>query len=166
MMRTALLLLWLVAPSAAWAQADTLATVPDTTVAPSAAAADAVTTVRALEAARLSALVAGDTGRLAGIIAPDATYVHSNGLVQSRDALFAMLERGEIRYLSVTPENPQYRAYDGTVIGTGVQNVEVKSGGKSMVMRNRYTVVYATTPDGWRMVAYQSTAMPKVGARP
>jgi ketosteroid isomerase-like protein len=167
-MKVALVVLWLCVPPGAWAQADSLATPADSAAArpEPAVAPDAVTTVRALEAARQGAMVSADTKRLADIMAPDFTMVHSNGLAQSRAELFAMLERGEIRYVSIQPEDPRYRVFDGTVIGTGVQSLEVRSGGKSTVMRSRYTVVYVNTPAGWRLAAYQSTLLPKMGSRP
>ena len=118
--------------------------------------------VDSLEAARRTAMVAGDVKTLADLIAADATYVHSTGLIQRRDELFSMLERGDIRYVSFTVDVVEYRTYGDTVIGTGVQNIELTSAGKPFTSRSRYTVVYAPTGGDFRMVAYQSTSLPEI----
>lgn len=125
----------------------------------------AIEMVRALEARRQDAMVAADTKTLAEIMAEDATYVHANGLMQTRAELFSMLERGEMKYVAFALEDVRYRAYDGAVIGTGVQRIDVKSAGKSMVLRSRYTVVYVSTAAGWKLVAYESTPTPKITTR-
>jgi ketosteroid isomerase-like protein len=161
--------------SPATAQVDSLTAPVDTMTAPADTAAapvlttpppaDPIALVRDLEARRSAALVAADTNTLAGIMAEDATFAHSNGLMQTRAELFTMLTRGEIRYLSIKPEDARYRRYGDAVIGTGVQSVNVKSAGKSMTLRNRYTVVYALTAAGPKMVAYQSTSLPQLTTR-
>lgn len=148
------------------AQVDSLTSPADTTAARAAPAADPAETVRLLETRRQTALVAADTKTLAEIIAEDATYVHANGLMQTRGELFAMLERGEMRYVSFLLEDVRYRSYGGTVVGTGVQRIDVNSAGKSMVLRSRYTVVYAVSTAGAKLVAYQSTPTPKMSTRP
>ena len=177
-MRRGIVTLMLLVCSAlpAWAQVDSVTAPVDTAAAPvdtvaapaaqPAPAIDLIAAVRGFEEKRQAALVSADTQVLADIMAEDATFAHSNGLMQTRTELFAMLERGEIRYLSVKPEDARYRVYGNTVVGTGVQSVNVKSAGKSVVLRNRYTVVYAPTGTGLRMVAYQSTPMPTMNTRP
>jgi uncharacterized protein (TIGR02246 family) len=118
--------------------------------------------VRILEATRRQAMVAADTKVLAGIFADDATYAHSNGLTQTRDELLRTLERGEIRYASFTVEDVRYRAYDGVIVGTGIQRIEVRADGRSLKLRSRYTVVYAGAGEAWKLIAYQSTPMPEM----
>ena len=142
-------------------QADSLrAVAPAATNAP--ASPGAIDVVRALEARRQAAMVAADTRALADIIAEDATYVHANGLMQTRAELFSMLERGKMRYVKFELEDVRYRAYDGAVIGTGVQRIDVRSAGKDLVLRSRYTAVYVRAGGGWQLVAYESTPTPKI----
>ena len=95
-------------------------------------------------------------------MAADATYVHSTGLIQKRDELFSMLERGDIRYVSFTVDTVEYRVYGDTVVGTGAQHIELTSGGKALTSHSRYTVVYAPAGGGLKMVAYQSTPLPEI----
>jgi hypothetical protein len=126
------------------------------------AAQEPVSRVAGLEDARRAAMVAGDVKALERLIDERATYVHSNGLIQSRDELFSMLSRGDIRYVSFAVEAVQYRAYGSTVVGTGVQIVRLASGGNPFTSRSRFTVVYVDEDGEPRMAAYQSTALPEV----
>jgi hypothetical protein len=153
--------------------ADSLAAPVDTTLAHPAAAdmavtptaaphVDALAQVVALEQQRRAAMVAGDTRTLSGILAEDATYVHSTGIMQTRDELFRLLENKTIRYLKFDVEKTSYRVYGNLIVGTGVQRVEVMSGGKSLVLHSRYTVVYTMRDGTEKLVAYQSTSMPEM----
>lgn len=160
------------------AQVDSVAVPADTTAAVAADTAsttrpdtavvvppDAIEIVRGLESRRQHALVAADTKTLAEIFAADATYVHANGLMQSPAELFSMLERGDMSYVSFALEDVRYRSYGATVVVTGVQRIDVKSAGKSAVLRSRYTAVYAVAGSGAKMVAYQSTPTPAMTTR-
>ncbi len=148
------------------ASVDTASVVPPPPAAAPATQSAAIEVVRALEARRQSALVAADTKELAEIFAPDATYVHANGIMQTPAELFSLLQRGDIRYVSFAVEDVRYRAYGATVVVTGAQRLSVKSAGKSAVMRSRYTAVYALEGTGAKMVAYQSTPTPNMTTRP
>lgn len=121
--------------------------------------------VKRVEAIRVAALVSADSTILTGLFAPDATYVHSNGLVQSPDELIRVLKRGEIRYVSVNVEKVNYRAYPGVIVGTGVQRMEVEASGQSRSLRSRFTVVYAGSGMNLKLIAYQSTPAPEVVPR-
>ncbi len=122
----------------------------------------AVQAVVRLEEARRQAMVAGDIEAMTRLLAPDATYVHSTGLEQSRDDLLGVMRRGEIRYRSFDVESASYRTYGSTVVGTGVQTLDVEASGKSQTFRSRYTVVYVPIEGELRLVAYQSTALPMI----
>ncbi|HEU4366430.1 MAG TPA: nuclear transport factor 2 family protein [Candidatus Krumholzibacteria bacterium] len=122
----------------------------------------AVAAVEELEHARQHAMVAADIATLVEIFADDFTYVHSTGLAQSKDELLAMLTRGDIQYIAFRTESAVYRAYGSTVVGTGVQSIDLTSSGKALTSRSRYTVVYAPVRGALRLVSYQSTPMPEI----
>jgi len=124
--------------------------------------ADALAQVVALEEQRHKAMVAADVKTLETLIAPDATYVHSTGIMQNRDELLRLLANKTIAYLSFDVEKTSYRVYGGTVVGTGVQQIKVMQGAKSRVIRSRYTVVYAERSGVEQLIAYQSTPMPEM----
>lgn len=121
-----------------------------------------VAEVAKLENARRAAMISADPTALESVFAADCTYIHSNGISQSRSDLLGMLARGEIRYRSFTVEAVEYRAYGATVVGTGMQTIELTNAGKPFTSRSRYTVVYAPVAEGLRLVAYQSTSLPEL----
>jgi len=138
---------------------------PADTVAPTVSApvaADALSVVVGLEEKRRAAMVAADTRTLASIIAADATYVHSTGMMQKRDELLRLLDNQTVRYLSFDVEKTSYRVYGDTVVGTGVQRIGVMSGGKSVTIHSRYTVIYTMRDGAEQLVAYQSTPLPQM----
>lgn len=118
--------------------------------------------VAALEDARRAAMVAADTTALRTLMMRDAIYVHSTGLAQSRGELCAVLVRGDIRYRAFGVEGVEYRAYGTTVIGTGVQRLELEAGGRPLGSHSRFTVVYVLDGDTPRLAAYQSTSLPEI----
>ena len=123
---------------------------------------DALAQVVALEEKRRRAMVAADVNTLETIIAPDATYVHSTGIMQIRDELLRLLANKTIQYVSFDVEKTTYRVYGGTVVGTGVQHIKVMQGKKSRVIHSRYTVIYAERAGAEQLVAYQSTPLPEL----
>lgn len=125
-------------------------------------ATPAIETVTALENARRQAMVAGDIPRLTDLFAKDATYVHSTGLVQTRDELLSVLERGAIHYRTIDVDSVSYRAYGPVVVGNGVQTLHLEASGKPVTARSGYTVVYAPVDGQVRLIAYQSTNLPRL----
>jgi hypothetical protein len=123
---------------------------------------DLLSAVQAREEERRRAMVAVDVASLDDLFAADATYVHSNGLSQSKADVISMLARGEIRYVSFDVKEASYRAYGATVVATGVQEIRLTSSGKPFTSNSRYTVVYATIDGEPKMVAYQSTSLPEI----
>jgi len=122
----------------------------------------AIAAVEELEHARQHAMVSVDTETLLGIFADDMTYTHSTGLAQTRGDLLDMLSRGDIKYVAFKVESIAYRVYGSTVVGTGVQAIDLTSSGKAFVSRSRYVVVYVPVQGQHRMVSYQSTTMPEI----
>jgi hypothetical protein len=147
---------------------DSISAPPDTTVtAPAdktgvAQHPDALSQVVALEEKRRKAMVAADVNTLRTILADNATYVHSTGIMQNRDELLRLLANQSIRYLAFDVEKTSYRVYGGTVVGTGVQKIKVMQGQKSKVIRSRYTVVYVERGGTEELIAYQSTPLPEM----
>jgi hypothetical protein len=145
------------------AQTDSVATAPPdslTTQPADRLASDLIARVDILEKARRAAMISANTKQLASIMSEHATYTHSTGLMQTRDQLLRALEAGKFHYLSVTVDEVKYRAYNDTVVGSGVQRIDVESGGKTLTLRSRYTVVYVLAGGELKLVAYQSTSSP------
>jgi len=130
-------------------------------VAP-AGAGGAVDEVERLEAARRSAMIDGDRAALEGLLAPECTYTHSTGLVQTRAEVIEMLESKKVRYVSFTTPSETAHAFgSGTVVVTGTQTIGLEVEGKPLSTTNRFTVVWVDLDGAWKCVAYQSTAVPE-----
>jgi hypothetical protein len=124
--------------------------------------ADLVETVKAREAERQRAMVAVDLPALEDIFAADATYIHSNGLAQTKAGVIAMLTKKELRYVSFDIKEATYRPYGDTVVCTGMQVISLTSSGTPFTSNSRFTIVYATIDGKPRVVAYQSTLLPEI----
>jgi len=121
-----------------------------------------VSAVKQREAERQRAMVAVDLDALDALFAADATYIHSNGIAQSKAEMIAMLKRGDIRYVSIDVKETAYRAYGQTVVGNGVQTITLTTSGTQFTSNSRYTIVYATVGGKPKVVAYQSTSLPDI----
>ena len=123
---------------------------------------DLVNAVKQREADRQRAMIDVDSAALDDLFAADATYVHSNGLFQTKAGVIAMLAKKELRYVAFDVKEAAYRAYGQTVVCTGVQSISLTSSGRPFVSNSRYTVVYAVIDGKPRVVAYQSTLLPEI----
>ena len=86
--------------------------------------------VKHRESERQIAMIRADVPALEDIFAEDVTYIHSNGLAQTRAGLIAMLTKRELRYLNFDVGEAEYREYGGTVVCTGMQSISLTSSGK------------------------------------
>jgi hypothetical protein len=121
----------------------------------------AVAAVVKLEETRRAAMVSVDRRGLEELFDTGATYIHSTGLLQSRGDMLDMLTSGDVRYVAFAVDTVSYHAYGSTVVGTGVQSIDLEVSGKALVSRSRYTVVYVASGGRYRLVAYQSTPLPE-----
>jgi hypothetical protein len=125
-------------------------------------AGDIVSDVKLREAQRQRAMIDVDPAVLEDLFAADATYVHSNGLAQTKAGVIAMLTKKELRYVAFDVKEATYRAYGQTVVCTGTQSISLTSSEKPFTSNSRYTVVYAVIDGKPRVVAYQSTLLPEI----
>jgi len=115
-----------------------------------------------MEEARRTAMIAADEAALNAVFAPTCVYIHSNGIAQSTPEVIGMLTRGEIRYHAFTVQDVAYRVYGTTVVGNGMQSIELTNSGRPFTSKSRYTVVYARIDGALRLVSYQSTSLPEI----
>lgn len=113
----------------------------------------------ARDARRRDALIAGDAATLRRLMAPDAVYTHSNGVVQDRAALLAFIARDDVAYRAIRVDTLAWRLHGCTAVGTGTQTLDLLAFGRPVTARSRFTVVWACRDGGWRCVAYQSTPL-------
>jgi hypothetical protein len=116
--------------------------------------------LRKLELQRFAAFERGDISVLAGMLADDLSYTHSNGLHESKAELLNRLQSGELKYEQLEPEQISVRIYGEAAVLTGVAHGKAWASGTLNTFRLRYTDVYVLAKDAWKMVAWQSTRLP------
>lgn len=114
----------------------------------------------ALEQQRCCAMLAGDVQALHALLAPDLRYVHSTGVVDSRDSLLARLGARQIAYrtLAFLPLRSTPGAHLGCVMGE--MRATVMRGSEARQIAASYLAVWQLRDGQWQLAAYQGTALP------
>ena len=117
--------------------------------------------IRALDAERMGAMVAGDLEALGRILADDLTYVHTSAAIDTKQSILESIGNGNLNYRKMAARDVQVRDYGDSAILRGQADVEVRSGGNDLTFSLEFTNVYVNGDDGWQMVAWQSTRLPQ-----
>lgn len=112
------------------------------------------------EQRRCSAFVAGDLGAIDALIDDELRYIHSNGSVDTKQSLLALLASGAVRYQAITPKIEQVVPIGGAgAVLSGVLQTQAVLGGQTKDLEGRYTAVWRAGSDGvWRLVALQGSS--------
>ncbi|WP_025102265.1 nuclear transport factor 2 family protein [Burkholderia sp. A1] len=118
--------------------------------------------VRALEGKRFDAMQAGELDAIAALLDPRLIYVHSSGLVDSRDSYLAALARAEYTYHSVEVVKDEQAVVEGDVVILNrllAVSMTVKSSGQTLSRQLSATSVWSRANDAraWLLVASHST---------
>jgi uncharacterized protein (TIGR02246 family) len=114
--------------------------------------------VLAADGERVRALLANDFEALEALLAADLTYVHSNGMLDTKASYIQSLRSGVSRYLTMDMSDVSVRA-----LGEDVAVINAKFDARVLVRGNevnpkpRVLIVYARRDGRWQMVAWQST---------
>jgi ketosteroid isomerase-like protein len=125
---------------------------------PADEAPDAI--VARLEGERFVAQQKADAGALDRLLAPDLTYAHSTGKVDTKASFIESIRTGAIRYVAIeAPEDQRVRVYDSTAIVTGHCRMTIGATGQEQKIHLRFTDVWAKRAGVWQMVAWHSTRL-------
>jgi len=116
--------------------------------------------LKSLEDERCRAMTSVDIAALDRLLDDDLIWTHSSGQVDGKKRLLAKIESGESQYLSMRREDEKYVISDDAAVASGSVSMEVRLGGVERSLRSRYTNVWFREGDVWRVVAWQSTAIP------
>jgi ketosteroid isomerase-like protein len=109
--------------------------------------------------ARVEALLANDFAALEQLLADDLTYVHSNGMLDTKESYIGGLRSGRSRYLTMDMSDVQVRSLGDTALINAKFNARVKVGDHEVNPQPRVLIVYAKRDGRWQMAAWQSTAI-------
>jgi uncharacterized protein (TIGR02246 family) len=121
-------------------------------------AADIEREVREADDERVRALLANDLPALDEILADDLTYVHSNGMLDTKQSYLESLRSGNTRYLTMDMSDVSVRALgEDTAVINAKFDARVLARGTEVNPRPRVLIVYARRDGRWQMTAWQST---------
>jgi hypothetical protein len=114
----------------------------------------------ASDSARFTAMVRNDLPSLDTLLAPELTYIHSDGALESKAQFLATLKTGQLRYQAIEPTDLKARLYGDVGIVTGRSRMGVRVGSELLRFSIRFTAIYRRTAKSWVLVAWQATRMP------
>jgi hypothetical protein len=110
-------------------------------------------------AARFTAMVRRDFAGLDTLLAPELTYIHTDGVSESKAQFLATLRTGRLRYQAITPNELQARIYGETGVVTGRSRMRVEVGQDLVRLSIRFTAMYRREGKRWVLVAWQATRL-------
>ena len=119
--------------------------------------------VEALESRRWNALRSGDLQTLGDLFADDLTYVHSNGVEDSKVGYLAALGSGALQYRMINYSTTAVRLHGPTAVVTGSAEMAVETPAGDVSVAIAYSAVWCsvnTGPDGSatpRLIAWHSS---------
>lgn len=114
-----------------------------------------------LDALRRDAMVNADVATLRGLFADGLRYGHANGEVHAKEELLGLLGSGRLDYRAIHIEESETRELAGALVVTGRQLIEIRASGGDVTSHSVFTAVYSREGRHWRLVAYQSTPLPR-----
>ncbi|HUB29000.1 MAG TPA: nuclear transport factor 2 family protein [Terracidiphilus sp.] len=123
-------------------------------------AAQPAAAVKAAEEARVAALDRSDVAALDSLLAPDLTYVHASGKVDTKISFLEAIRSGQLRYISWQPTRFNVRVEGATAVLDGeyaiyVQDKRVQP--QPFHVTVFFLTVYALRDQRWQQIAWQTT---------
>lgn len=116
-----------------------------------------VDTVLSLEQKWEDALTKSDVSALEKLYDDTIVYTHSNGKVDTKESYLSAIKSGATRYQSMTRDDLKVSIYGHTAVVTCHWEVHVLARGNKIDTNARYLHVYVEQPNGWKLVAHEST---------
>jgi len=119
------------------------------------------TEILALEEKRFAAMVSGDVAVLDALLHRDLVYTHSSAVVDTKASYLEAIRTGKTRYASQKRFEERVRMCGDCALVTGRAEMQAEVNGVHKTLRLRYLDVWTKTPQGWKFIAWQSTAIPQ-----
>jgi len=123
------------------------------------ASAQVEDSVRALEASRREALLAGDTVALSRLLAPDFMEISRLGTVRTRVDNIRDLASGTLHLTSIKYDSLNVRIYGDVAVLTGIADNTGTMRGFPFAGKIRYTRIFVRKDGRWQAVLMQQTPM-------
>jgi ketosteroid isomerase-like protein len=122
--------------------------------------ADLKATIRELESRRFRAMIEADAATLEALLAESMVYTHSTATTDGKASYIAGVKSKKWQYRQIDRPVEDIQVHGDTAVVTGQVRIDILVDGKPKIMHSRYTDVWHKGPQGWQMVAWQSTPIP------
>ena len=105
-----------------------------------------------------TALIAADTKMLERILTDDFILIDvMSGAENTKQAFLAFVGAEQVKFDSIEPAEQRVRLYQTTAVITGRTEMRGRLGDAPFVASSRYTHVYVTQQNEWRLASAQGT---------
>jgi ketosteroid isomerase-like protein len=122
--------------------------------------ADSRDTIRLLESRRYRAMCEADAKTLEELLADSLVYTHSYGGADTKASYLDGIRSKKWVYQEVERPIEDIQVHGDCAVVTGQVRIQLLSGGQPKKLNSRFTTVWVKRPQGWQMVAWQSTPLP------
>ena len=131
-------------------------------LAPLRAASDPAAAWRAVDDARVAAMVSADPAKLAAVFSDELLYVHSSGKPDTKASFTEALTSGKSKYNAVTYEQRDFREVaPGLVLMNGRCRVLLGKAAPFTELHLSFLAAYRLEKGSWRFLAWQSCKLPE-----
>jgi len=113
--------------------------------------------ILALESVWNRAEQSKDIGALSKLFAPNMIYVDSEGTLQTREQFLNSVKANTSPLDQLVTEDVITRSFGESIVVTGVYRGKSTKGGKTTVIRGRFTDTWAKLNGNWQCVASSAT---------
>ena len=106
---------------------------------------------------RHQALLASDTDTLDALFTDDVIYLHSTGVIESKQVYLDGLKQGKTRYLQIDYQPAEYRVFDGFALILGKVVMQLLIEGAAKEVRALIISTWRFENQRWRMMSWQAT---------
>lgn len=115
--------------------------------------------ITTIEHQRFAAMLSADVVTLDRLLSDGLIYVHANADIDNKESYLQRIASGSLRYLELDQEIIASVDLEGVVLISGRFAAKVDVAGEMRTIDNLYLAVWAPETSGWRLVAYQPTAV-------
>jgi hypothetical protein len=106
---------------------------------------------------RHAALLASDTDTLDELFTDDVIYLHSTGVIDTKQAYLDGLKNGVTRYVQIDYQPAQYRMGNGFALIQGKVVMQLLINGEPKEVRGTIISTWRFEKQRWRMMSWQAT---------
>jgi hypothetical protein len=114
-----------------------------------------------LEKRRCKALLTNDVALLSELLSDRLVFMHANAAADDKAALLAKMTGGRIVYKSLDVSEETVIGFADFALLFSRLRADVLVGDQLRAIDNRTLSVWAREDEGWRLIAYQPTPVPK-----